>query len=189
MLAETIRLIQGNAWRMECLEAIASLGLPDWYIAAGFLRNAIWDASHAKPVPTALNDVDVIYYDPGDGGTAAEAQIESVLRTRGPIVTWEARNQARMHLRNGHAPYRDSAHAMAHWIETPTCVGVRMRGDRRLEIVAPYGIEENWSLRLAPIHASGIRPLCSPSGCGRSAGWSTGPGSGSSGLRRAGATS
>jgi uncharacterized protein len=130
MLAETIRLIQGDAWRMECLEAIASLGLPDWYIAAGFLRNAIWDARHAKPVPTPLNDVDVIYYDPGDGGTAAEAQIESALRTRGPIVTWEARNQARMHLRNGHAPYRDSAHAMAHWIETPTCVGVRMRGDR-----------------------------------------------------------
>jgi len=150
MLAEIIQLIQSDTWRMECLEAVDALGLPDWYIAAGFLRNAIWDALHAKSARTPLNDVDVVYYDLGDHGTAAEAQIESVLRARGPTVTWEARNQARMHLRNGHTPYRDSAHAIAHWIETPTCVGVRIGRDRGLEIVAPYGLAENWSLRVAP---------------------------------------
>ena len=150
MLAETIQLIQSDPWRMECLDAVDALGLPDWYIAAGFLRNAIWDALHAKSARTPLNDVDVIYYDLGDHGTAAEAQIESVLQARCPTVKWEARNQARMHLRNGHAPYRDSAHAIAHWIETPTCVGVRIGRDRRLEIVAPYGLAENWSLRVAP---------------------------------------
>jgi hypothetical protein len=55
-----------------------------------------------------------------------------------------------MHLLNGHAPYHDSAHAIAHWIEAPTCVGVRIGRDRRLEVVAPYGIAENWSLRVAP---------------------------------------
>jgi uncharacterized protein len=144
MLAETIQLIQGDTWRMECLEAVDSLALPDWYIAAGFLRNAIWDALHAKSVRTPLNDVDVVYYDLGDHGTTAEAQIESVLQARCPTVKWEARNQARMHLPNGHAPYRDSAHAIAHWIETPTCVGVRIGRDRGLEIVAPYGLAENW---------------------------------------------
>jgi uncharacterized protein len=55
-----------------------------------------------------------------------------------------------MHLRNGHAPYRDSAHAIEHWIETPTCVGVRIGRGRELAIVAPYGLVENWSLRVAP---------------------------------------
>jgi phosphoserine phosphatase len=150
MLAETIRLIQNDTWRMACLEAVDGLRLPDWYIAAGFLRNAIWDALHAKPERTPLNDVDVVYYDPGDLGTAPETQIESALHARCPTVKWEARNQARTHLRNGHAPYRDSAHAIAHWIETPTCVGIRIGRDRRLEIVAPYGIAENWSLRVAP---------------------------------------
>ena len=59
-------------------------------IAAGFLRNAIWDTLHAKPARTPLNDVDVIYSDLGDHGAAAEAQIESVLRARCPTVTWEA---------------------------------------------------------------------------------------------------
>jgi uncharacterized protein len=150
MLAETIQLIQRDRWRMDCLEAVDSLGLPDWYIAAGFLRNAIWDAVHAKSARTPLNDVDVVYYDPGDHGTPPEGQIESLLRARDPTVKWEARNQARMHLLNGHAPYHDSAHAIAHWIEAPTCVGVRIGRDRRLEVVAPYGIAENWSLRVAP---------------------------------------
>ncbi len=150
MLAETIELIQSDGWMMKCLQAVDSLRLPDWYIAAGFLRNAIWDALHAKSVRTPLNDVDVVYYDLGDRGTALEVEIESVLGARCPAVKWEARNQARMHLRNGHAPYRDSEHAIAHWIETPTCVGVRIGRDRRLEIAAPYGIAENWSLRVTP---------------------------------------
>ena len=86
MVAETIRLIQGDSWRMECLKAVASLGLPDWYIAAGFLRNAIWDALHAKFVRTPLNDVDIIYYDPADHGTSTEGQIESMLRAQCPTV-------------------------------------------------------------------------------------------------------
>jgi uncharacterized protein len=68
MHAETVELIQRDAWRMECLEAVESLGLPDWYIAAGFLRNAIWDALHDKSERTPLNDVDVVYYDGGDSG-------------------------------------------------------------------------------------------------------------------------
>ena len=150
MLAETIELIQSDAWRMECLRAVESLNLPDWYIAAGFLRNAIWDALHAKSVRTPLNDIDVVYYDSGGHGMATEVQIESVLQVRCPIAKWEARNQARMHLRNRHAPYRNSEHAIAHWIETPTCVGVRIGRDGWLQIAAPYGLAENWSLRVAP---------------------------------------
>jgi HAD superfamily phosphoserine phosphatase-like hydrolase len=150
MLDETIELIQNDAWRMGCLQAVAYLRLPDWYIAAGFLRNAIWDVRHAKLVRTPLNDVDVVYFDLRDHGTDAETRIESVLQTRCPDVKWEVRNQARMHLRNGHPPYRDSEDAIAHWVETPTCVGVRIEGNRTLRIVAPYDIAENRSLRVAP---------------------------------------
>lgn len=148
MLTDTIQLICRDAWRMECLRAVASMRLPDWYIAAGLLRNAIWDVLHAKLSRTPLNDVDVVYYDPVDLGTAAEAHVEAVLQARLPDVQWEVRNQARMHLHNGHAPYRDSEHAIAHWIETPTCVGVSIEPEGRLRVVAPHGLGENWSLRV-----------------------------------------
>jgi uncharacterized protein len=52
MLNATARLIRSDAWMMECLQAVERLKLPDWYIAAGFLRNAIWDFLHEKTTRT-----------------------------------------------------------------------------------------------------------------------------------------
>jgi hypothetical protein len=135
---------------MECLRAVECLGLLDWYIAAGFLRNAIWDFLHEKTIRTPLNDVDVVYYDPADLESATEEALETALQTRLPDVNWQVRNQARMHIPNGHAPYRNTEHAMSHWPEIQTCVGVRIEPDGGLKITAPFGIEENWSLRVAP---------------------------------------
>jgi len=150
MLNETINLICSDAWMMECLRAVERMGLPDWYIAAGFLRNAIWDFLHEKRSRTPLNDVDVVYYEAADLSTNVETRIEAALEGCLPGIKWQVRNQARMHIPNGHAPYRDTEHAMAHWPEVPTCVGVRIEPDGSLKIAALYGIEENWSLRAAP---------------------------------------
>lgn len=150
MLTETRDLVRRDGWRMNCLRAAAAMRLPDCYIAAGFLRSAVWDALHEKPARTPLNDVDVVYYDPADLDPATEVRIEATLRARLPDVKWEVRNQARTHLRNHHAPYRDTEHAIAHWIETPTCVGIRLEPDGTLKVVAPHGIEANWSLRVSP---------------------------------------
>ncbi|MHA3772072.1 nucleotidyltransferase family protein [Verrucomicrobiota bacterium sgz303538] len=150
MQSETLQLIRKDEWRMNCLEAVRRLHLPDWYLAAGFLRNAIWDHLHQYESRTPLNDVDLVFYDPSDLGTQAEQQIESVLKSTHPGVNWEVRNQARMHLRNHHAPYQNSEHAIGHWIEIPTCVGVRLEEDDLLVIAAPFGLAENFSLRVAP---------------------------------------
>jgi len=150
MLNATARLIRSDAWMTECLRAVERLKLPDWYIAAGFLRNAIWDFLHEKTTRTPLNDVDVVYYDPADLERSTEEAIEAALQVRLPRVNWQVRNQARMHISNGHAAYRDTEHAMAHWPEVPPCVGVRIEPDESLKVAAPYGIEKNWSLRVAP---------------------------------------
>ena len=45
--------------RMQQLQAVQTLQLPDCFVAAGFVRNMVWDALHDYP-PTPLNDVDVI---------------------------------------------------------------------------------------------------------------------------------
>ena len=150
IVARTIRLVQSDPWMMECLRSVERLRLPDWYIAAGFLRNAIWNFLHEKQSRTPLNDVDVVYYDPADLGEINELKFEAALQARLAGVKWQVRNQARMHVPNGHAPYRDAEHAIAHWLETPTCVGVRIEPDGNLKVVAPHGIGENWSLRVTP---------------------------------------
>ncbi|MPZ13616.1 MAG: hypothetical protein GEU73_04200 [Chloroflexi bacterium] len=135
---------------MRCLEAVESLRLPGWYIAGGFLRNAVWDARHRRQPVTPLDDVDVIYFEPADLSTATERNVESGLRALLPDVPWEVRNQARMHVRNRHAPYRGCEQAIAQWPETQTCVAIRMESGGALTIIAPYGLAENWSLRVTP---------------------------------------
>lgn len=158
MLQRTVDLVRSDTWRMECLRAAASLDLPDWYLAAGFLRNAIWDVLHGRRSMTPLNDVDLVYFDPTDLRPATEAELEAALAATLPDAGWEVRNQARMHVRNGHPPYRDSQHAIAHWPEIPTCVGIRSQSGGGFVVAAPFGLEENWSLRVRPNRVEPFSP-------------------------------
>ncbi|WP_394223745.1 nucleotidyltransferase family protein [Alteromonas gracilis] len=47
---------------MRCLQALRDLDLPQGYIGAGFVRNAIWDELHNRATTTPLNDIDVVYF-------------------------------------------------------------------------------------------------------------------------------
>ena len=47
------RIIADDAIAMEQLRAVRSLDLPDWCIAAGFVRNRVWDHLHGI-VPARL---------------------------------------------------------------------------------------------------------------------------------------
>lgn len=145
---KTSKLLAGDELRMACLQTASTVKLPDWYLGAGFLRNAIWDHLHGKISMTPLNDVDVVYFDTADTSLETEREIESRLRKLLPDVEWEVRNQARMHVRHGHQPYSSTTDGIAQWIEVPTCVGVRLESDQSFTFTAPFGLEENWSLKV-----------------------------------------
>ncbi len=98
------RLIEADTWRMEILRAVASLGLPDWAIGAGFVRAAVWDALTDKPEATPLPDIDVIYFDPDNTGPERDLRLLSALTEALPDVPWDLKNQARMHKRNADTP-------------------------------------------------------------------------------------
>jgi hypothetical protein len=130
--------LAGDTLRMSVLEAVKDLSLPDAVVAAGFIRNLVWDKLHNLPM-TPLNDVDVIYFDPECIHNASEK--EAILKTTNPALNWEVKNQAIMHLRNGDAPYQSSEDAMRYWPEKETAIGVRLSQDNRFDWVAPFGIE------------------------------------------------
>ncbi|MES2934475.1 MAG: nucleotidyltransferase family protein [Pseudomonadota bacterium] len=146
---DTNALIHADPLRMACLQALYQLDCPDALIAAGFVRNLIWDESHGYDSRTPLNDVDVVYFDAADTSLAAEQVLADKLAQAVPALPWQVRNQARMHLRNGHAPYRDSADAISYFPEIETCVGVRLDRHGAIEIVAPYGLAANWQLSVS----------------------------------------
>jgi len=147
---DILALVAGDAWRMAALGALAGLGLPDAWIGAGFLRGAVWDRLHGFGSRTALDDIDVVYFDPENIDPAAEAELERRLGALLPGLPWEVKNQARMHLGNGDPPYRDCADALAHWLETPTAVGVRLNDGGNPELLAPLGTKDLLALVVRP---------------------------------------
>ncbi len=66
----------------------------------------------------------LVYFDAIDLSTTREQQAEAWLQQQLPGYRFEVRNQARMHLLHGHAPYQNCADGISRWVEIPTCVGV-----------------------------------------------------------------
>lgn len=142
-------LIAGDPWRMEVLRAVRELGLPDWAIGAGFVRTRVWDWLAGDRARTPLGDIDVLYHDPADLAKATEAALERRLASRLP-APWSVKNQARMHLRNGDPAYGSTENALRFWLETPTCVAVRLGADNRLELLAPHGLDDLFAMIVRP---------------------------------------
>ena len=64
---------------IEILQAASTLGLPDWWICAGFVRSKIWDVLHGFMERTWTPDVDIIYFDPANIDENFEKDLEKKL--------------------------------------------------------------------------------------------------------------
>ena len=138
---------------MEQLRAARALGLTDWCIAAGFVRNRVWDHLHGISPPRPPADIDVLYYDADDLSKEVEARHEARLDALMPGLPWQVRNQARMHLKNGDPPYAGTADAIRYWLETCTAIAVRLEPDDRMSLIAPYGLDDLFALVCRPTPA------------------------------------
>jgi hypothetical protein len=144
-----LALLAGDAGLMAMLHAARGLGLPDWAVGAGAIRNRVWDRLFGLP-DGPLADIDMLFFDAGDISAVREQEAEAALTALLPGLPWSVRNQARMHVRNGDAPYRDTADAIAHWLETATAVAVRLEADDGLTVIAPHGLADLLAGRLRP---------------------------------------
>jgi hypothetical protein len=148
--AELQALIALDASRLRVLELVRELGLPDCWVAAGFVRNCVWDHLHGRPSSPLPQDIDVIWYAPEQAVPERDAALELALQGRDGALAWSVKNQARMHLRNGDEPYRSACDAMRHWPETATAVGVRLNDSGDIEVAAPLGLDDLFDLRVRP---------------------------------------
>lgn len=138
------------------LETVGERGPEGAWIGAGFLRNAVWDALHdRRPEVAGLADLDVVFLDAEKLDPAADAAWEARLRMA-RALPWSVTNQARMHGRNGHSPYRDVAEAIAHWPETATAVAARIKGGG-VELLAPHGWDDLLRMVVRPTPAFATR--------------------------------
>ncbi len=154
-----IEIFAAAPWRLDALRAVAELGLPDCWVAAGFLRNPIWDRLHRFAAATPLNDLDVVYFDPEDHSKERDRALEAELLKLAPGLPWSASNQARMHDTNGDRPYASTEDALRHWLERVSAVGIRLTEVGKLELLAPFGFDDIFALTVRPTpHARAKRP-------------------------------
>ena len=133
---------------MAAIEFAIKLDLPQWFLAAGFVRDLVWDRLH-DVAGQPLNDIDLIYFDADDLSERRETAYEKQLESWAPHLPWSVKNQARMHIRNCDAPYTSCEHAMSFWPECETAIGVHVsRQDYRFDFVAPFGFESLFDLKL-----------------------------------------
>lgn len=146
--AQLIKIMQTYVGLDRDLALVQQLKLPNWCIAAGYVRNYVWDYLHEYTTPTPLNDIDVLYYDPSDLSDETEKMYSNLLRNKLSKYNWSCKNQARMHIRNHDHPYESVGEAMKRWPETATAVSISLDLDNNIEIVAPLGLNDLFELTL-----------------------------------------
>ena len=142
---------------MRVLTVARDLGMPDWMVFSGAIYQPVWNHLTSRPIEHGLKDYDLAYFDAGDlSWDAEDAVIRKVAAAFEPPFDSmvEVRNQARVHLWfEGHFgeaydPLTRSAEALERFTAPAFAVGARLEADGRLNIFAPFGLEDLFALRL-----------------------------------------
>ncbi|PJN56270.1 hypothetical protein PAEVO_29930 [Paenibacillus sp. GM2FR] len=81
MLEERLKeYISQHKQLMTDLGSVRDLGLPQCYIAAGYIRNYVWNLLHGLEGTDRHTDIDVVYFDPEDVSEERDADLEQHLR-------------------------------------------------------------------------------------------------------------
>ncbi|WP_372921334.1 nucleotidyltransferase family protein [Roseovarius sp.] len=146
---DLVAMLRRDHRRWRALGFVSSLALPGACIGAGFIRNMVWEHQHGRQSDCRDEDIDVLWYDPSRPDASADREAELRLRALAPDFSWSVRNQARMHQRNGDAPYTSIDDAMRAWPETATAIAALRHGDD-CEIRAPFGLDDLAGMILRP---------------------------------------
>jgi hypothetical protein len=146
---QIITWIKQDALRMRALRAARQLGLQDWCLAAGFVRNMVWDRLHGYPQDTPLNDIDLIYFNAQHCDEKHDSHYQQHL-SEVTELPWSVKNQARMHHRHDHPPYQSSREAMSYWVENETAIGVTLSQEGDISVIAPLGTDSLFNLHISP---------------------------------------
>lgn len=156
--AELTDIVRADPSLMHVLTTMRTLDLPDWRLFSGAVYQAVWNARTGRPVGYGIKDYDIGYFDPDVSWDAEDVFIKRVAAAFDPpfrdIV--EVRNQARVHLwfegRFGEAyePLPDTDTALSRFVAPCFAVGVRLEQDDSISVVAPFGLEDVFSLTIRP---------------------------------------
>lgn len=144
---------------MHVLHVARELDLPDWLVFSGAVYQPVLNQLTGRDLDYGIKDYDLAYFDRSDISYEAE---DAVIRQVGAALepplreSVEVRNQARVHLwfegkfGEPYPPLGSSTEALTRFSSPMFAVGVRLEADDALSVVAPFGLEDLFALRLRP---------------------------------------
>ena len=151
-------MVRASPTLMAVLTTLRNLDLPDWRVASGAVFQTVWNALTGRAPDHGIKDYDVLYFDWQLSWEAEDAVIKRVAAAFPPALSArvEVRNQARVHLwfegKFGapYAPLTCTDEALTRFLTPANAVAVRLEPDGRLDVAAPFGLEDCFAMRLRP---------------------------------------
>lgn len=145
-----VNLIRADAWIIDLLRDVRSLQLPEWCIAAGVIRNNVWDHLRNYSDRTEPSYIDVLFFDQERAAGSYQGDVEERLSALMPGVNWEAVKQAAVHRYHNDTPYESIEAAMLRWADQVTAVGAYFTDDDQIVIVAALGLQDLFDMVVTP---------------------------------------
>lgn len=144
-------IITNNSDLMNILNIIKNQNLAQGALAAGSIRNTVWQKLHHQPFKLK-SDVDVVFFDKNIP-EESNREIQHHLKKIAPQYRWEVKNEAYMHNYDfsNQTPFNSVTDAIAHFVETPTCIGAFLDDKNRLQLITPYGTKDMVNLTVQAI--------------------------------------
>ena len=152
------QIIRADTHLMQLLNVARAADLPQWRVVAGCIYQTVWNSLTNRPLRTGINDYDLIYFCGSDLSQETEAARESQIRAALPAfpAPVEVRNQARVHLwfeeyfGIAYAPLSSADEALTRYASTTHAVGVRLTHEDRLDVFAPFGLDDIFDMIIRP---------------------------------------
>jgi hypothetical protein len=151
-------ILSASPTLMQVMGVARDLDLPDWLVFSGAIYQPVWNHLTGRPPDHGIKDYDLGYFDPDTSWDAEDAVIRRVAAAFDPPLREqvEVRNQARVHLwfedhfGEPYAPLACTAEALERFAAPACAVGARLEHDGELTVVAPFGLDDTFAMRLRP---------------------------------------
>ncbi len=159
-----VSIVRNDPDLMTVLTTVRGLGLNDWLVFSGSVYQAAWNDVTNRAPGYGVKDFDVGYFDEDVSWDAEDAVIKRVAEAfEEPLRSRvEVRNQRRVSewfeakFGEPYPPIEDTAEALKRFVAPAFAVGVRLEADDTINVVAPFGLDDVFDMRIRP---NPLRPV------------------------------
>jgi hypothetical protein len=163
-------ILRASPTLVGVLETLRELDLAQWRLVSGAVYQTVWNDLTGRDPDHGIKDYDVAYFDPDPSWDAEDMAIRRAAAAFPPGLSEkvEVRNQGRVHVwfeakfGEPYAPLASADESILRFLSPAFAVGVRLETDGRLDVLAPFGLEDCFAMRLAPNPIRPVNPAALP---------------------------